>query len=96
MTSVVFDVNVVPYAACVQQVDIWRDTLNGIGRWEVILDPAGNCAFPNHHVLAVDDGVRIRIDGVTMMWGTIDDILPYLDRKDTTQNSSKSQAETEQ
>lgn len=85
MSTVVFDVNVVPYGACVQQVDIWRDTLNGIGRWEVILDPAGNCAFPNHHVLAVDAGVRIRIDGgagmTTMMWGTIDDILPYLDRK---------------
>jgi len=81
MTDVNVYVNTVDYGDCVIQADIWRDTLNGIGRWEVILDPTGNCGYPARHTLTPDLGVQIQINGVTMMWGFLDDVLPYLDRK---------------
>lgn len=81
MTSINVFINTIDYGDCVIRADLWRDALNLIGRWEIIIDPAGNCAFPAHHVLAVKDDVHIQINGATMMWGYIDDILPYLDRK---------------
>src|SRR4030042_4320447 len=69
------------YGDCAIQADLWRDALNLIGRWEVMFDTAGNCAWPVPHTFAVDAAVEIRIDGVTMMWGYLDDILPQLDTK---------------
>jgi len=58
--------------------DIWRDALNGIGRWQLILDNQGHWwggAF------TVDDNVTIRINGSLMMMGYVDDIFPYIDSK---------------
>jgi hypothetical protein len=58
--------------------DIWRDALNAVGRWQLILDNQGHWwggAF------AVDDDVTIRINGSLMMMGYVDDIFPYLDSK---------------
>ncbi len=58
--------------------DIWRDALNGIGRWELILDNQGHWwggAF------SVDDDITIRINGSLMMRGYVDDVFPYIDSK---------------
>jgi hypothetical protein len=58
--------------------DIWRDALNGIGRWELILDNQ------NHWwggAFAVDDDITIHINGSLMMMGYVDDIAPYIDSK---------------
>jgi len=52
--------------------------LNGIGRWELILDNEGHWwggAFN------VDDDVTIHINGSLMMMGYVDDISPYIDAK---------------
>jgi len=80
------------YGACVQQMDIWQDVVDGIGRWEVIVDPAGNCSWPAVNTITLDRGavvtgarVTLEIDTgagpVVMMRGYIDDVLPYLDKK---------------
>lgn len=63
------------YSNYVQQADLWRESLTGIGRWEVVLDP-----YPNFWggMFAVDQNIRIFIDGVLMMEGYIDDIKPFL------------------
>jgi len=89
--AVVFELGWGPatdYGACVQQMDIWQESLNGVGRWEIIADPAGACSWPAVNTIATDrinGRVRLRIDAgagpVTMMRGYVDDVLPFLDTK---------------
>jgi len=89
--SVVFELGWGPatdYGACVQQMDIWQESLNGVGRWEIIADPNAGCAWPAINVILTDrvnGRVRLRIDAgagaVTMMRGYVDDVLPFLDTK---------------
>ena len=67
-----------PYGDYVFQADMWRDTLAGIGRWEVLMDPLANY-WPQDPALAPDTGVTITIDLSTMMMGYIDDVEPYLE-----------------
>ena len=56
--------------------DIWRDALNTVGRWEVVIyDPAHMWGG----VFSADDDVTIRINGVLMMKGYVDDVFPFLD-----------------
>lgn len=81
MTSVNIEIGGVDYGDCAIQVDLHRDATNLIGTWEVLFDTIGNCAWPIPHSFAVDTTVEIIIDGVTMMWGYIDDILPQLDTR---------------
>ncbi len=81
MTSINFFIGGVDYGDCVVQADLWRDSTNLIGQWEILLDTTGDCAWPIPHSFAVDIDVQIVIDGVTMMWGYLDDILPQLDTR---------------
>jgi len=71
----------VDYGDYVLEVDIWQESLNGIGRWQVIVDPSIPVAV-NWPSVSVDDKVHIRIDDgtgvVTMMRGYVDDVLPFL------------------
>lgn len=76
------------YGACVQQLDIWQECLNGVGTWEIIADPTGPCNWPAVNTIAADTQVHIMIDNwavppvaQTMMRGYVDDVLPYLDSK---------------
>jgi len=67
------------YSQYVLSADIWREAGNGIGRWEVVLDPRANY-WPG--VFTVDNNVRIDINGVQMMLGYIDDSKPFLSYRD--------------
>ena len=62
-----------------KRVDIWRDCICGIGRWEVLLDNGlnwiGSLAIPP------EAAVDLRINSVILMKGYLDDKLPYV--KDT-------------
>lgn len=75
MTTVAFTIGGVDYSNYVIQADIWRESLTGIGRWEVILDSMGNNWLG---VFAFAQVVTISIDGALMMEGYIDDIKPFL------------------
>lgn len=79
MNTVVFEIGGTSLGAYVLQADIWQETLNGVGRWEVICDPAAGLLWPAIGAINTDAQVRIRINGVTMMRGYIDDVLPFLD-----------------
>lgn len=79
MTSIVFEVNGTPYEDYVLRADIWREAANGIGRWEVILDPRGGY-WPG--IFAVDNGIEIQINASLMMLGYIDDIKPFRESRD--------------
>ncbi len=75
MTTVAFTIDGTDYTTYVIQADLWRESLTGIGRWEVIIDP-----FPNFYggAFNFDEVVTITIDGVLMMEGYIDDVIPFL------------------
>ncbi len=75
MTTVTFTIDGTDYSTYVIQVDTWRESLTGIGRWEVVLDP-----FPNFYggAFNFDDVVSISIDGVLKMEGYIEDVVPFL------------------
>jgi len=81
MTSINVFIGGVDYGDCVVQADLWRDSANLIGQWEIVFDITGDCTWPIPHTFAVDTDVQIVIDGATMMWGYIDDILPQLDTR---------------
>jgi hypothetical protein len=75
MTTVAFTIDGTDYSTYVIRAETWRESLTGIGRWEVELDP-----FPNFYggAFNFDDVVTISIDGVLMMEGYIDDVVPFL------------------
>jgi hypothetical protein len=75
MTTVTFTVDGTDYSTYVIRAETWRESLTGIGRWEVELDP-----FPNFYggAFNFDDVVSISIDGVLMMEGYLDDAVPFL------------------
>jgi len=79
MTTIDFEVNGTPYDNYVLRADIWREAANGIGRWEVILDPRAG-VWPG--IFAVDNNIRIDINGVQMMLGYIDDVKPFREFRD--------------
>lgn len=83
MTTITFTVDhgagPVNYSNHVFEADIWRDTQNGIGRWQALLDPRG--VFSPFGIFSVDEPVAISINGVLMMNGYIDDVRPYLDSR---------------
>jgi len=60
------------------EMDLWREALNGIGRWEVVIN---NDADVWGATFNTYEEVQLLINGVTMMRGWVDDIKPYLDRK---------------
>lgn len=78
MTTIAFRVDGVEYSNNVLQADIWRESLSGIGRWEVLLDPLGANWLGT---FTIDQNIIIDIDGVRMMEGYIDDVEPLLDDK---------------
>lgn len=57
------------------ELDIWRDSLSGIGRWQVILENTGNKWGGD---FIPDEAVELRINGVLMMNGYVDDVVPFL------------------
>lgn len=75
MTTVTLTVDGTNYSTYVLQADTWRESLTGIGRWEVVLDP-----FPNFYggAFNFDDVASISINGVLMMEGYLDDAIPFL------------------
>jgi len=77
MTTITLTINGVDRSNYVTEADIWRDTQNGVGRWQAILDPAG--AFNLFGVFNFDETAEIQIDGSLMMRGYVDDIRPHLD-----------------
>lgn len=80
MTSIDFWIGATGYNFHIYEADIWRDAMTGIGRWEVLLDPLTSY-WPG--MIAVDQGVRIDINGVTMMRGYVDDVETFIDRRGT-------------
>ena len=75
MTTVTFNIGGNDHSHHVIQADLWRESLTGIGTWEVILDP-----HPHNWtgVFAVDQPVSISINGVLMMAGYLDAAKPFL------------------
>ena len=67
----------------ITRADLWRESLTGIGRWEVVLDPnpAFSTGFGN--LIEFDDVMTLAIDGVPMMEGYVDDSFPFLVNKHT-------------
>lgn len=78
MTTVGFRCNNVNYDLYVIQMDLWREALNGIGRWEVICDPKG-MAWIGNPDFNPDRQVELRINTVLLMRGYLDDVQPFLD-----------------
>ena len=66
------------YSQYVFSADIWRDTLAGVGRWEVLMDPLAQYwgQLPD---FTPGNPVVITIDASTMMEGIVDDPDPYLE-----------------
>jgi len=78
MTTVTFTVDGNDYSNNLLKADIWRKSLSGIGRWEVVLDPMVNDWIG---LFRPDDDVSIWIDGTQMMNGYLDDPKPFLSRR---------------
>ena len=78
MTTVTPFIDGANFSNYVIQADLWRESLMGIGRWELVLDP--NPAFSSGfgNLIQFDDVVTIAIDGVPMMEGYVDDSVPFL------------------
>lgn len=81
MTLVGFTVGGTSYDQYVFSADLWRDSLAGIGRWEVLLDPLSN-SWSYIAGFEPDTWVFIYIDTVNMMRGYIDNVEPYLEGAD--------------
>jgi len=79
MTTVGFTILGINFSNYVQQIDIWRESLLGVGRWEAILDPLNAITWIG--AFAVGNTVVISIDGVIMMEGYIDDVKPFRDKR---------------
>ena len=79
MTSIYFEIDTVDESDHVLRADLWRESANGIGRWEVILDPRGQY-WPGNWT--VDDVVDIHINGSRMMRGYLDDVKPFRNFRD--------------
>lgn len=77
MTNPYFEVNSVDYSDYLFKADTWRDSLTGVGYWEVLMESLG-VIVPG--TFTVDDPIEIRIDGATTMMGYLDDVKPYLGR----------------
>jgi len=56
-----------------RKIDIWRESLAGIGRWEVLLENQGNTYGGT---INPQDDVELKINDVSMMKGYVDDVLP--------------------
>lgn len=57
-------------------INIWRESLAGIGRFEVLLENQGN---EYGGTLDPQDPVELQINDIAMMKGYIDDVLPFVD-----------------
>lgn len=77
-TQLTIEIDGIPVGHDAIGADIWRDALNGIGRWEVILNNQGH---KWGSTFTPDDSFLIRINGVLMMMGYVDDVHPYLETK---------------
>lgn len=68
------------------QADLWRDSLSGIGRWEIILENTNNKWGGD---FLPDEDVEIRFDGILMMRGYVDDVVPFLEPAGVYKNQIK-------
>jgi hypothetical protein len=57
-----------------RRIDTWRESLNGIGRFEVLLDNAGS-VLSN---LTPESVVVLGVNGSTLMTGYLDDVVPFV------------------
>jgi len=90
MTTVggIIDVGVSNYdiSNYIVEMDLWREAMNGIGRWEVIIN---NPADVWGATFTSNMEVQLLINTVTMMRGYVDDVVPFLDRKGQYTNMMK-------
>jgi len=82
MTTIGVTFDGTDYSQYVFQADIWRDTLAGVGRWEVLMDPLANYWSWNL-LFTPGNPVVITINASTMMEGIIDSPEPYLEGVET-------------
>ncbi len=59
-------------SAIIKRMDIYRESLNGIGRFELLFDNTGNVLTGT----ASQSAVELKIDTVSLMKGYVDDYIP--------------------
>lgn len=75
MTSVYALIDEDLVSADVHELDIWRQSLS-VGRWQLVLSNKANKWGDDFHT---SDVVVLKIDGVELLRGYVDDVQPYLD-----------------